>query len=311
MLQSGPQSPRRPQSCHAPERTLTKARVQEIEVLLKACEIGKGTSMEQRMRKALGLDKEKEELNQQKAAEKAKILQLVVASGASEEHTKKALEKAGGNADSALTILMSEKKAAAAKAEVKAREKLEKKAKDAAKVTHEKIADAKKTAATMADLASSTQRLAWAQVQVEFDVQVNLWKNQEMIAGAQNINAPSYAETQSEIQGVLDASAREPIGASLNLERALQHAMDRGLQLCSGMYKCADGLHAAKTIAGNRQKLARKLGEVAKSIEAGVPVKHCAADAKELSALVASCQLKDASLGMHAQMLLDPGNVSI
>merc|ERR550537_2180711 len=106
---------------------------------------------------------------------------------------------------------------------MEAREKAEKAARKKEKKAEEKATEAKKIAMTVGSLAASTQKMAWAQVQVEFEAQLNVWQTQAMLLAAKGGYFPSYAETQSEIQGVLHAAAQNPAGTSLLLEHALQN----------------------------------------------------------------------------------------
>lgn len=291
----------------------TKAQRQEIEALLAACQLG-NKGLESRVRKCLGLDRSKQECSEktmQKALGKTLISQIMAAAGTSHERAKRALENSGGNADDALVMLLSEREANAVKAQEATREKAEKAARNKEKAAKDRVAEAKKIAMTVASLAASTQRMAWAQVQIEFEAQLNVWQTQAMLSAASGGHSVSYAVTQREVEGVLAAAAREPSGTALLLEHALQNAVETGLELCTGVLMAADGVLGAEQVAQNRRRLAAKLHDVGKLLEAGLPVQHDAAEAKELPTLVSVCQLKDSNLAFRAESLLDPGNVSL
>merc|ERR1712146_282227 len=123
----------------------------------------------------------------------------------------------------------------------------------------------------------------------------------------------SYAEAQREIEVVLATAAREPAGAVILLEHAFQNAVDMGFELCNGMLAAADGVLDADHIGQNRRRLAAKLGDIARALEVGLPVHHDASQARELSNLVASCQIKDVTLATKAQQMLatNAGSVSL
>merc|ERR1711907_349834 len=97
---------------------------------------------------------------------------------------------------------------------------------------------------------------AWAQAQIEFEAQLNVWQTQAMLIAAKGGYFPSYGDTESEIKGVLQAASREPQNASLLLEHALQNAVDSGLEICTGMLVAADGVLDADHVSQSRRRLA-------------------------------------------------------
>lgn len=290
-------------------RQPTQMSKREVDQLLTACELG-NKGLETRCRKSLGVQYAPED-DPEKQHQKAMVSQIVAATGVSQDRAKRALESAGGNADNALCMILSEREADKVKVEEKAREKAEKAARKKEHKAQEQAAEAKKTAMTIASLGASAHKMAWAQVQIEFEAQLNVWQTQAMLVAAKGGRFPSYEDTQREMQGVLHAATQDPQNATLLLEHALQNAADSGLEVCTGMMVAADGVLDAEMVAQNRRRLAGELHKVTKALEAGIPVQHNADQARELSTLVGSCALKDNSLTLKAQQLLSPGNVSI
>lgn len=296
LLQNGP-----------PQQQPQQEERKEISTLVKGCHLD-NKDLESRVRKVLRLDKEDSpEEKQRKAATSA----VMDAAGCSYDRAKKALESAGGDANRAIVMLMSEREAAATKEREKAEEKAEKAARSREKAQKAKASEAIEVAQTIQGLASSTERDAWKQVRLEFSAQMKIWETQTMIMAAQGGYTVSYENTQREIEGVLLAAQRDGAGAQMLLEHALQNAMEYGLEWSNGVLVAADGVLDAATVAQKRFRLASKLNEIAKLLEAGLPVQHDPNEARELSGLVAHCALKDNTLAMRTETLLSPGSVSM
>merc|ERR1712227_815588 len=96
---------------------------------------------------------------------------------------------------------------------------------------------------------------AWAQVQLEFEAQLSVWRTQALISASAGGGSWSYSQVQREIEGVLATAAREPTGAVILLEHAFQNAADMGFELCNGMLAAADGVLDADQIGQNRRRL--------------------------------------------------------
>lgn len=289
------------------------AKQKELETLLKGCSLHT-PALEGRIREAMGMEKtEKEKKKAADAAQNALIAQIVSATGVSKDRAKRTLENTGGDADNALVIIMSEKEAAKLKLEEQKIEKQERAARKEEKKRSGKAEECRKLAVTMGSMASATQRMAWAQVQLEFEAQLSVWQTQALIRAGAGGGSWSYEEAQREMEGVLATATREPTGAAILLEHALQNLMDAGYNPCNGLLVAADGILDADQIGQNRRRLAAKLGDIAKALEVGLPVKCDASQAREISNLVASCQIKDVTLANNAQKMLatEAGSVSL
>jgi NACalpha-BTF3-like transcription factor len=320
---------RQSQHCHklaSMLRAQGKPRVQqnELESLVAACHLA-NQGLESRIRKALGMAKTKEEqrkekkeaADMEKRATKELLAQLAEAAGTSRDNAKKAMENAGGDPDLALVMLLSDpdeakrrekREATTAKAKEQKQQSAEKAAKETEQMKKEKLAEAKKLAISVASLASLTQKMAWAQVQIELDAQINVWQTQAMMSAATGGGGLPYEETQREVQNVIATAARDPRNAVFLLEVALQQTMDRGLELCTGMLVAADGVLEAESIAESRKELAKRLKDLVKALETG---KENQIRMQDQTTLVAACKLKDSTTETSVLMLLNPRNVSL
>lgn len=287
-----------------PQQPLTKSSIHDIEKLMGQCDSG-NKALTTRVRQVLGLEKDKEELAAQKAAQEALVNKIVAASGASADKAKKTLQNAGGNPDQAVALILSEKQAAAAKSEKEAKEKAEAKAKKELKKAQEKVAEAHKIASTISSLASSTISMAWSQMQIEFDTQQNVWQTPLALAAASKGRAVDCTHAQSELKSIMQEAKRDPKSAATRLVHAIQNARESGLQVCAGMDKCVEGVGGADKLAARRRKLATVLQEIAKAAEMRRPaqVSH---EARELARMVDACQISDFTLAESAKKLMEP-----
>eukprot|EP00440_Ansanella_granifera_P042963 gb/GFBE01046581.1/.p1 GENE.gb/GFBE01046581.1/~~gb/GFBE01046581.1/.p1 ORF type:complete len:503 (+),score=146.42 gb/GFBE01046581.1/:1-1509(+) len=271
----------------------------EKEQLLAACQLQEGP-LESRCRRVLDLGPSKSE--KEKAAKKAKesehaalqaaIQQIASAANVSPEKAASALENARGDADKALYMLLSEeeerqarKAAALAEKMEKKMEQEQKKMEQKQKLYEAKIKEASSLASVVSKLAANTITGAWAKVQAEFEVQMNVW---DSVAAANGNGAAQYQVIQMEMQGVLDSATQDPANAVMLLEYLLQKiTTETRLALSNGMMLAADGVLDAERVSAYRRQLAARLRDLSRAEES----EYSGAIESELKSVVQSCNL--------------------
>lgn len=159
---------------------------EELTALIKACRL-ENPRLESQVRKVLGMPPTKAEIAQAAAQKKAaqikalkqsvansaearqqKIRQVAEAGNCSHDRASKAIDNAGGDADMALVMLLSEETAQQSKknADKIAAKKAMKAAEKAA--VQDTAREANGVAHALAALAPDTHRLAWEKMQSEF-----------------------------------------------------------------------------------------------------------------------------------------------
>eukprot|EP00931_Biecheleriopsis_adriatica_P100826 TRINITY_DN76066_c0_g1_i1.p1 TRINITY_DN76066_c0_g1~~TRINITY_DN76066_c0_g1_i1.p1 ORF type:complete len:504 (-),score=144.94 TRINITY_DN76066_c0_g1_i1:173-1684(-) len=266
----------------------------ELESLLVACQLQEGP-LESKARRVLGLglskaDKAKvarQAKESEQAALKATIMQIASAGNVSQEKAAAVLEAAKGDADQALTMILSEEEERQARKAAALADKMEKRMEQKQKIWEAKVKEARSLATIVGKLAGSTVRNAWAKVGSEFEVQMNVW---DSVAAANGNGGAQYQAIQMEMQSVLDQASSDPANSVMLLEYVLQRiTMETRLQLSNGLMLAADGVLDAERVAGYRRQLTSRLLQLSKSADneynAGVEA--------ELKSLAMSCNLEE------------------
>lgn len=285
---------------------------QELESLIASCQLQ--ATLESKSRRVLRLgptkaeqakaDKQAKEAQQ--AALRATIQQLASAANVSTEAAASALENANGDANSALSMLLSEAEEREARKAAKLAEKMEAKLAAREKEQQAKTREAASLANVVSKLAGCTVGDSWKKVATEFDAQTKVW---DSVATAQGDGAFQYQAVQQQMQGVLDTASQDPSSAVMMLEMVLFEITSSRLRLSNGMVLAADGVLDASRIADYRRQLAARLRVLAQRLKEG-ETSGLGGFQSEIKSLAQSCNL-DVTLKERVLALAKPSSVVV